>query len=359
MAATGLDLRKRQVQLADGQQIDYHRLLIATGVRARRWPNKAEADLDGVFVVRTRDDAQQLQKRLDSKPRHVLIIGAGFTGSEIASVCRDRGLPVTVTERSASPLIGALGGTIGAIAAEVQRQNGVDLRCNTTVTSLEGDANKRLRRAHLSDGSTLDVDIAVVALGSIRNTEWLRGSGLAAGQLGVSCDAGCRAFDLNGIVTDDIFVAGDVARFPHPLYEYQLIALEHWGNALSQAEVAAHNMVNNEADRRPHISVPAFWSMQFGLNIKSVGLPPFATEVVVMQGSVEQRRFVAAYGHKGRTVAAVSFDQGRWLPYYEKQIAAAAPFPPAPPAYDSPGHYNLSRQSSQRPMCQRQHQPLS
>ncbi|GCE09837.1 NAD(P)/FAD-dependent oxidoreductase [Dictyobacter aurantiacus] len=336
VAATSLDIRNRQVKLADGQSVDFHRLLIATGVRARPWPKKEEATLDGVFVVRTCDDAQRLQERLDSKPRHVLVIGAGFTGSEIASGCRDRGLTVTVTERSAAPLIGALGGTIGSIAGELQRQHGVDLRCNTTVIALEGDAQRRLRRARLSDGTTLDVDTAIVALGSIRNTEWLRGSGLAAGQLGVACDAGCRAFDLNGIVTDDIFVAGDVARFPHPLYGYQLIALEHWGNALNQAQVAAHNMVNNEADRRPHISIPAFWSSQFGVNIKSVGLPPFATDVAIMQGSVEQHRFVAAYGHNGRTVAAVSVDHGRWLPYYEAQIASAAHFPPAAPAYDNP-----------------------
>lgn len=336
VAAKGLDVRNRQVQLADGQSVDFDRLLIATGVRARPWPKEAEAALDGVCMVRSSDDARQLQLRLAAKPRRVLIIGAGFTGSEIASVCRDLGASVTITERSATPLVGALGGEIGAIAAEIQRQHGVDLRCNTTVTSLEGDANGSLCCAHLSDGSTLEVDVAVIALGSIRNTEWLRGSNLAAGQLGVACDAGCRAFDINGIVTDDIFVAGDVARFPHPLYDYQLIALEHWGNAVAQAEVAAHNMVNMESERRPHLTVPAFWSIQFGFNIKSVGLPPIADEVMIMQGSVAHRRFVAAYGYKGRTVAAVSFDQGRWLPYYEKQIAAAAPFPPIPPAYDVP-----------------------
>ncbi len=78
---------------------------------------------------------------------------------------------------------------------------------------------------------------------AMRNVEWLDGSGLAVGPRGVACDAGCRAFDANGVITDDVFVAGDVARFPHPLYGYQLIALEHWDNAVAQAEVAAHNMV--------------------------------------------------------------------------------------------------------------------
>ena len=120
--------------------------------------------------------------------------------------------------------------------------------------------------------------MTAVALGAIRNTEWLEDSGLAAGPHGVACDAGCRAFDKSGIVTDDVFLAGDVARFPHPLFDYQFLSLEHWGNAVAQAEVAAHNMVNPGPRRRPHLAVPAFWSSQFGVNIKSVGVPAFSDQ---------------------------------------------------------------------------------
>lgn len=334
--ASRLDRVAKQVYLSDGQQVGFDRLLIATGTRARPWPNRAEAALDGVFTLRTRDDAGRLQQRLAQKPRRVLVIGAGFTGSEIASACRELGLSVTVAERGPAPLVGALGGVIGAIAADVQRQHGVDLRCGVTVSSLEGDSAGHLRRAHLSDGSVLDVDVAVVALGAIRNSEWLDGSGLAAGFWGVGCDAGCRVFDINGIVTDDLFVAGDIARFPHPLYDYQLIALEHWGNAVAQAEVAAHNMVSAPADRRPHLWLPAFWSAQFGDNIKSVGVPPFGDEIMITLGSVEERRFVAVYGRAGRIVAAVTFNQAKWLEFYEAQIEAAAPFPPALQTFDQP-----------------------
>lgn len=327
VAAVGLDPLTKCVQLADGQEVSFDRLLIATGTRARLWPNKQEASLDGLFVLRTRDDASRLRERLAAQPRRVLIIGAGFTGSEIASACRELGLVVTVAERGPYPLVGALGGVIGAIAADIQRQHGVDLRCGVTVSRLEGDEHGRLQRAHLSDGSTLDVDLAVVALGAVRNTEWLRNSGLAVGDWGVTCDAGCRAFDLNAIVTDDIFVAGDVARFPHPLYDYQLMALEHWGNAIAQAEIAAHNMISSAFERRPHVSVPAFWSTQFGINIKSVGVPSFADEVAIVQGSVEEHRFVAAYSHKGRIVAAVTFNQAKWLDFYRGLIESAASFP--------------------------------
>jgi NADPH-dependent 2,4-dienoyl-CoA reductase/sulfur reductase-like enzyme len=235
---------------------------------------------------------------------------------------------VTVVEAGPAPLAGALGGVIGAVAADLQRDNGVDLRCGVTVLALEGDAGGRLRRARLSDGTTVDVDVAVPALGSIRNVEWLRGSGLAAGTFGVGCDAGCRVFTVNGLVTDDVFAAGDVARFPHPLYDFQFLALEHWGNAVAQAEIAAHNMISDQTDRWPHLALPQFWSTQFGTEIKSVGVPTFADEVLVTQGSVADRRFVAAYGYQGRVTAAVSFNQSKWLEFYEGLIERSAPFPP-------------------------------
>jgi NADPH-dependent 2,4-dienoyl-CoA reductase/sulfur reductase-like enzyme len=213
----------------------------------------------------------------------------------------------------------------------------VDLRCGVTVTKLIG-RDGRLTGAEFSDGSRIEADVAVVALGAVRNTEWLADSGLAAGPRGVACDAGCRVFNMYGIVTDDIFVAGDVARFPHPLFEYQLISLEHWGNAVAQAEVAAHNMVNPGPQRRPHLAVPAFWSSQFGLNIKSVGVPTFSDQVVLAQGSLEARRFVAVYGYRGRVTAAVSVNRAKWLPYYERLIQTAAPFPPEPATVEPSSH---------------------
>jgi 3-phenylpropionate/trans-cinnamate dioxygenase ferredoxin reductase component len=334
--ASGLDLAANQVRLADGREIPFDRVLIATGVRSRPWHNEAEAALDGVFVVRTREDSGRLRQRLAAGPNRVLVIGAGFTGSEIASACRELDVPVTVAELGPDPLVGGLGGVIGAIAGDMQRAHGVDLRCGVRVMSLEGDAEGRLRRAHLSDGNTVEADVAVVALGGIRNTDWLQGSGLAAGIWGVACDSGCRAFDLNGLVTDDVFVAGDVARCPHPAYEYRFISLEHWANAVEQAEVAAHNMLSAQTDRWPHLSIPTFWSNQFGVNIKSVGVPTFADEVVISQGSVEGRRFVAVYGYNGRVTAAVSFNHAKWLDYYRRLIETAAPFPPPGPTPDQP-----------------------
>ncbi|MEV7872257.1 FAD/NAD(P)-binding oxidoreductase [Streptomyces sp. NPDC088124] len=333
--AEGVDPVGKRVILADGERLPFDRLLIATGTRARPWPNPGEARLDGVLTLRTSQDAAALSSRLDAGPRRVLVIGAGFTGSEIASACRERGLEVTVAERGPSPLVGALGGTLGAFAATLQRAHGVDLRCGVTVTALKG-SNGRLTGAEFSDGGRIEADVAVVALGAVRNTEWLAGSDLAAGPRGVACDAGCRAFNMYGIVTDDVFVAGDVARFPHPLFEYQMLTLEHWGNAIAQAEVAAHNMVTTGPDRRPHLAVPSFWSSQFGLNIKSVGVPTFSDHVVIAQGSLREGRLVAVYGYRGRVTAAVSVNRAKWLEHYQHLIETAAPFPPARGAADRP-----------------------
>ncbi|MFJ9434633.1 NAD(P)/FAD-dependent oxidoreductase [Streptomyces sp. NPDC101490] len=338
--ATGLDPVGKRVLLADGRDVPFDRILIATGTRARPWPRPAEAALEGVLSLRTSGDADRLAGLLAAGPRRVLVIGAGFTGSEVASACHERGLAVTVVERGPAPLVGALGGALGAFAASVQRDHGVDLRCGVTVTGLYGSgpggAGGRFTGAGLSDGSRVDADVAVVCLGAVRNTEWLDGSGLAAGPRGVACDAGCRAFDMYGIVTDDVFVAGDVARFPHPLFEYQLLSLEHWGNAVAQARIAAHNMVSPPPARRPHLAVPAFWSSQFGLNIKSVGVPTFSDRMVIAQGSPAEGRLVAVYGYRGRVTAAVSVNRAKWLEHYERLIETAAPFPPEGAADRSP-----------------------
>jgi NADPH-dependent 2,4-dienoyl-CoA reductase/sulfur reductase-like enzyme len=336
VAAVGLDRINHVVKLANGEDVGYDRLLIATGTRARPWPNPEEGALQGVFTMRTVEDAAGLSAALKARPKRVLIVGSGFVGSEIASVCRDLDLNVTVAERGKGPLMGALGGVISEIAAGMMRDAGVDLRTGVAVQGLSGDSSGHVRQANLSDGSVLDVDVVVASLGSIRNVEWLDGAGLAAGPWGVGCDAGCRAFDINGVVTDHIFVAGDVARAPHVLYDYEFIAQEHWDNAVFGAEVAANNMIHLEVGRRPHLPLPSFWSGQFGVNIKSVGVCSFGDEIVFTQGSPSERRFAAAYGKRGRIVGAVTFNHGKWLPYYASLIEKSAPFPPPPPGYDRP-----------------------
>ena len=127
---------------------------------------------------------------------------------------------------------------------------------------------------------------------------------------------------------------------------YQFLSLEHWDNAVSGAEVAAHNMVRIETERVPHLPLPSFWSGQFGVNIKGVGVCPFGDEIVFTQGSVKERRFAAAYGRNGRIVGAVTFNHGKWLEYYGALIERSAPFPPPPPGYDQPARHGAGPCSS-------------
>jgi 3-phenylpropionate/trans-cinnamate dioxygenase ferredoxin reductase component len=325
--AARLDRNAKEVVLADSSKVPYDQVLIATGMRNRCWPKADEAGLAGVCGIRTWPDAARLIELLDAGVNRVVVIGAGFTGSEVASACQARGIDVTVVERCEAPLAGALGGVIGDFAASLQRSRGVDLRCGVTVEALEGSGG-RFEAVRLSDGSTVRADVAVIALGGVPNTEWLADSGLAAGRLGVAADAGCRAFAVNAMVTDDVFVAGDVARFVHPLFDYQLITLEHWENAVVGAQVAARNMICPPQDRRPHVCVPTFWSEQFGVNIKSVGVPCLADEVLITQGSPEAGAFAVAYGTSdGRIVAAATFNQAQWLEHYRRLIEQARPLP--------------------------------
>lgn len=332
--AVALDRRQRTVTLADGEVLGYDKLLIATGTRARRWPQAEEAALDGMFTVRTRDDAEGLRARLAARPRRVLVIGAGFIGSEVASICRDLDLEVTVVERASAPLAGPLGGPAGTAAGRLQRRHGVDLRTHTSVLALEGDAAGRLVRARLSDGDILDVEVAVVALGAVRNVEWLEGSGLATDARGVRCDPFCRALDTDGRPDEDVLVAGDVACWPHPLFDGEPLAVEHWDNAVRQARVAAATMVRGPLVA--HTALPTFWSNQFGVNIKSVGVPGRADQVAVVQGSVQDSAFVAAYGHRGRLIGALAVNTPRALDAYAVMIENRESFPPRLNASDAP-----------------------
>ena len=151
VAATGLDRANGLVRLADGSEVEGDALLIATGVRSRKWPNPDEAALDGVYTLRTTTDAARLQGP-GRETTAVLIIGSGFIGSEVASGAATWGC------RSPSPSAAprrfpSIGRVIGAIAAEMQREAGVDLRTGVSVLEMEGDATGHVRRARLSDGT--------------------------------------------------------------------------------------------------------------------------------------------------------------------------------------------------------------
>lgn len=329
--ATGLDRARRTIRLADGSEVPFTKLFIATGARARPWTDRG-ADLSGIFTIRSREDAVALRRALARPPERVLIIGAGLIGCEAASCCRDLGLPVTVVDPNSTPLARVLGTVVGEVLAETLRRSGVDYRPGARIEALTGEAG-RVRRAQLREGRTIDTDLVIVALGAVRETAWLAQAGLMADGGGVTCDEACRVLTREGIPDVDIVAAGDVARWPNPIFGGRPITVEHWGNAVEQAAHAACSLLRPEQPK-PYAHLPAFWSSQFGLNIKAVGLADGADAVAIVQGDRASRRFLAVYGRAGRSVAAVSFDQARWLPAYADRILAGAPFPPILDATD-------------------------
>lgn len=334
VGAETLDREARTLRLSGGETISYDRLLIATGTRARPWIHAEEASLENVFTIRSRDDAARLRAAQAAKAQRVLVIGAGFIGCEVAAVCRELGLPVCLIDPSPTPLHRALGRSIGAYIGEIHKGWGVDMRMGSEVAHLD-HAGGRATAARLKDGETLPADIVVVALGAVRNTEWLAGSGLSADGGGVDCDAHGYVLDESGQPDRSIAAAGDVARFPHPLYGGRRVALEHWGHAVAQARHVGRLLVGG-LPPAPYAALPNFWSIQGDMVVKSVGLTDGADAVAIVQGDPAERRFLAVYGRAGRCIAAVAVDCARWLPAYAEKVESAAPFPPTQTATDRP-----------------------
>ncbi len=308
--ATGLDLDAREVALADGTAVAYDGLVLATGSSPRTLPG--QPDLDGVVVLRTLDDALDLRERLASRPR-VVVIGAGFIGSEVAATCRGLGLDVTVLEALPAPLVRGLGPVLGAACGELHRAHGVDLRLGVGVEGIEG--GDRVERVRLADGAVVEADVVVVGVGVVPNTGWLEGSGLTIDN-GVVCDETLLA--APGVVA-----AGDVARWPNPRFG-ELMRLEHWTNAADQGVAAAQRLLHGDAPDAPaYAPIPFVWSDQYDVKIQTIGHFRGDDEMHVVHGALADHRFVAVFGRDGRLVGALGFSMPAKLMQYRRMIDEA------------------------------------
>jgi NADPH-dependent 2,4-dienoyl-CoA reductase/sulfur reductase-like enzyme len=322
--AERLDLAARELELTGGERLTYDGLVLATGSTPRRLPGptpegaerplaswqlagsaldgaapdtpaRARRALDGVFAVRTLDDSLALRGALMPGAR-LVVVGGGFIGAEVAATARGLGVDVTIVEGEATPLARALGAEVGGFVARMHADEGVEVRCGVAVAGLEGDG--RVERVRLADGSALAADVVVVGLGVRPNTAWLEDSGLTIAD-GVVCDGFCRA--APGVVA-----AGDVARWEHP--RHGSVRIEHWENAVAQGRFAAGALLGTETE--PFAPVPYVWSDQYGHKLQIVGRREAGDEFVVVDGSLAERRFVAAYvAGDGRVTAAVTVDR--------------------------------------------------
>ena len=321
-SAISLNRAQRSVDLDDGTRLRYRALVIATGASARTWPGPAAPPAAGVHTLRRLQDALALQAAL-ARGGPLLVIGAGFIGSEVASSARELDVPVTLVDTVRWPMGSAIGSAAGAFIARIQRRSGVDLRLGTAVAEFTG--GHVLTGARLTDGTYIPAKAALLSLGAVPNTGWLRSSGLRLGG-GVACDTRCRPLTTGGTPAERIVAVGDVAALPVPTPargkgRLAHMATGHWSDATAQAEIAAATLLRAEATEA---GLPAFsfWSDQFGLRIRSVGLPRLADQAEVHEQDVDRRRLEVSYRREGRLIGALVVNRPSRLSDYRTRLAA-------------------------------------
>ena len=283
-----LDVAARAVVLAGGERIDYDALLLTTGAEPKRPPIPG-TDLDAVHVLRTLEDSDVLRGVLDAAGR-LVVVGAGWIGSEVSASARERGMDVALVEPQSVPLEGVLGPELGAFYRDVHADHGVQLHLGTGVEAIEGDG--RAERVRTSDGTVLDCTAVLLAVGVAPRTQ------LAEDVLdvdnGILVDASLRAS------ADGVFAAGDVANHAHPLFGR--LRVEHWANALEQGPSAARAMLGSDV---VYERVPYFFSDQYDVGMEYAGHSAPGDEVV-FRGDPASREFVAFWVRDGRVTAGMN-----------------------------------------------------
>ncbi|MEU6352327.1 FAD-dependent oxidoreductase [Streptomyces sp. NPDC047072] len=277
--ATRLDPDARLVHVEGGTELPYDKLVIATGARARTLGEHG-------LVLRTLDDALRLRAQL-AVSRSVLVIGGGFLGMEIASVAAGLGLDVTVVDVRA-PFVTTLGPFLAGLFERATREHGV-----RTVVCPDG-VTPTAYGARLADGSRLEADLVVTAVGCRPNSEWLHGSGLTL-LGGVVVDERCRAG------SPDIVAVGDVAALPTGDGRFR--RTPHWDAAIGQARAGVAALLHGDAAPQ-YTPRPYFWTEAFGLAVKLAGTLPATGEPTVLKGSLADRSALLRWDHPDRPVAA-------------------------------------------------------
>ena len=289
---SAMDRQAHTVSLSDGRSLRWHRLLLATGGHARRL-DLPGADRPGVRALRTQADALALAPFL-REGAHLLLIGGGFIGLEVAASARSRGCAVTLVEGAPRLLGRSVPASVAERVAALHRGHGVDLRLGVMPLAIEAGA-ERAHRVSLSDGTVVEADAVVVGIGITAAVELARAAGLGVAR-GILVDARLATTD------PAIFAAGDVAEFPSPL-SGQLTRQETWQNAETQARTAAVNLLGgDEAYRSP----AWFWSDQYDHQLQVSGEPALGSHSVTraVDDSAELHFYLA---DDGRLVGASGF----------------------------------------------------
>ncbi|MGO8864890.1 MAG: NAD(P)/FAD-dependent oxidoreductase [Alphaproteobacteria bacterium] len=307
-----IDAAARTARLSSGRTLGFTKLLLTTGGRVRTLPF-ALPGMPGIFYLRTLAESLALGAALKEAKR-VAVIGGGFLGLEVAASARKLGLAVTLLELKPHLLDRAMAPEIAHFIAEIHRRKGVELHLGANVTGIAG--KEKLAAVELAQGTRVDADLAVVAVGIAPNSELAAAAGAAIG---------------NGIVVDefgrtslpDIYAAGDVADHPNPILGHRL-RLESWQNAQNQAIATARAMCGVAT---PYAEVPWFWSDQYEFNIQMVGAP-LKTDEIVVRGEPASGRFLCFNLASKVVVGATAFNMGGEIRFARKLVELKAKVEP-------------------------------
>ena len=305
--AQRLDPVARAVHLESGEALGYDGLVLATGSTARDVPVPCSVP-ERIHRLRTLADSRRLQAEL--RPgRHLVVIGAGFVGLEVASAARGLGLDVTVVETAATPLGRVFGPRVGGWFRVLHERHGVTMRCAEHLQEIT-DGPEGLTLG-FTGGRTVGADVVVGSVGASPQVDWLAGSGLDLSD-GVRC-----ASDLTTGIPD-VVAAGDIARWHNPLFGEDM-RVEHWTNAVEQGRHAAASLLGQGRDYTP---VPYFWTDQHDAKVRFVGRAAAADDVVMAEP--KPGSLVACFGRHGIVRGAVCVNAPKQLATLRQAINTRA-----------------------------------
>jgi NADPH-dependent 2,4-dienoyl-CoA reductase/sulfur reductase-like enzyme len=311
----GSDLAARTVTLSDGTVLAFDGLVAASGIRPRRLPIPGPAD--GRFALRTAADALAVREYL-TPGAVVIIMGAGFIGCEAAATAIKLGCTVHVVALDEEPMIRPLGAELGAAMRRRHEARGVHFHLGQTIDSFAGA--DRVRSVSLSDGTELPADIVIEAVGSVANTEWLRGNDLDLSD-GLLTDSSMQVHTALA----PLVAVGDLARHPNGHFGGVPRRIEHWNIPTETAKRAGPTLAailrGEEPDRSPFLAMPAFWSDQYEFTLQSFGMPGIADRVEVVSGTVDEPCIVE-YSDASGLVGVVGVDRTAEVAPYRKALLA-------------------------------------
>jgi 3-phenylpropionate/trans-cinnamate dioxygenase ferredoxin reductase subunit len=292
-SVTAVDPAAHTVILGSGQEINYQKVLIATGGRNRRLGIPGD-ELPGIHYLRTLAECDAIKQEAVAG-RRAVVVGMGFIGCEVTASLTQLGVHVTTIFPGRDPLDRVLGEPIGALMGAFHRANGVELLAGDQVTAFEG--TERLEAVVTASGRRVVCDFAVAGIGIVPDVPAVAGSSIAEDN-GILSDELCRTSAA------DVYVAGDIANQLHPLFGR--VRVEHYNNAEKQGAAVARSMLGSTA---PYDYIYSFWSDQYEHKIEYVGHAAKWDEFVT-RGSVDEGKLVGFYLVDGVVRAAVGLDRG-------------------------------------------------